>query len=422
MDFNVRRTGKLCLFVAAIFSGFRPLAQTTIKLSVAESEKLFLDKNLYLLAATLNVSTQKAMEIQARLYPNPVVTGEVNAVDPQNKKVFNAGTAGQKALGIEQVILLGGKRKNEIEIARQNTLSAQLELEDLLRNLKLQLHTSMYSVYIDELTLNKYDGQLELLDTIITNYEIQAKKGNISLKEIVRLKSVYLSLNNNKSELLQNIQDEQKNLQVLLQTGDYISPDIKAADWNKFERLMPADSLLLLAALNRPDKKLAEMNKEIAALNLRLQKSMAIPDVTIGSAYDQAGGAFHNQVNLTLGMPLPLWHRNQGNVKAAKTQIEIAGIKQEISSYDINAEVIVARNNMQRSMAEYEKSKQIYNSDFTDVFNGITDNFRKRNISIIEFVDFFESYNESIASVNRNRKRVALCAATINFVTNYPVY
>jgi outer membrane protein, heavy metal efflux system len=422
MNLNVCKTGRLCLLFGAICFNSHVLAQETIKMGISGCEKMFLEKNLSLLAASLNVSAQKAMEIQARLYPNPILAGEINAIDPQNGKFLNAGKTGQKALSAEQVILLGGKRKNEIEIARQNTQMAQLELEDLLRNLKLQLHTSFYSVYFDELTLNKYNTQLELLDTIITNYELQAKKGNISLKEIVRLKSVYLGLNNDKTELLQNIEQEQKNLRILLGAVGYISPEIEDSEWDKFERLPVVDSLLYLAELNRPDRKLAEMNKELASLNLRLQKSMAVPDVAVGGAYDQAGGAFRNQVNLTLGIPLPLWHRNQGNIKAAKAQIEIAAINQEISTNEIKAEVTTAWVNMQRGMTEYAKSRQVYNADFTEVFTGITDNFRKRNISIIEFVDFFESYNESIASVNRIRKHLSLCAATVDFVTNSAIY
>jgi len=422
MDINSRTTGRICLLFTILFVCTGTWAQDTTSLSINDADKVFLSKNLDLLAAKLNVSSQKAAEIQAKLYPNPVVSGELNVWDPQNNKVLHAGNSGQKALAVQQLILLGGKRQNEIELARQNTGLAQLELEDLLRNLKQQLHTSMYSIHIDELTLDKYNTQLQLLDTIIANYEIQAKKGNISLKEIVRLKSVYLNLNNEKTELLQNIQKEQENLKLLLQTTSDIKPVINAGDWSRFDRVPPVDSLRKLALQNRPDRKMAEQNKDIAALNLRYQRSLAVPDLTVGSAYDQAGGAFKNQVNLTVGMPLPLWHRNQGNIKMAKTQIEIAGIQQDITVNGINAEVTSAYNNMQRSIDEYVKSKEMYNADFNEVFNGITDNFRKRNISIIEFVDFFEAYNQSTAAINHVKKNVALCAEGINYATGYPVY
>jgi len=56
------------------------------------------------------------------------------------------------------------------------------------------------------------------------------------------------------------------------------------------------------------------------------------------------------------------------------------------------------------------------------VYNGMHDNFLKQNISIVEFVDFFESYNESLAEVSRIHKQLALSAENINYTTAYNVY
>jgi cobalt-zinc-cadmium efflux system outer membrane protein len=52
------------------------------------------------------------------------------------------------------------------------------------------------------------------------------------------------------------------------------------------------------------------------------QKSMNVPDLNVGAAWDQAGGTFNNEANLTLGIPLPLWKVNQGNVEKANYAIQ----------------------------------------------------------------------------------------------------
>ncbi len=420
MNSYVRIAGILCLLVRIYV--LPACAQERVPLTIAAADQLFLSNNLDILAAQLNISAQKAAEIQARLYPNPVISGELNAWDPENRRVFNTGSAGEKILTAEQLIILGSKRRNEIELAKQSTAVAALELEDLLRGLRQQLHSSMYSVYFDEITLTRYDIQLQMLDTLIAGYTTQVQKGNISPRELVRLKAVYLNLNNEKTELLQALAAEQQTLRLLLRQGSDIMPVVTADSIAHFRRLPASDSLLEEALQHRPDLKIAALNTDIAALNLKYQKSLAIPDLTIGGGYDQAGGAFANQVNLTLGMPLPLWHRNQGNVRAARTQIELAGIRQEMSRNMITAEVTTAYSNMARSLAEYRKSQQMYNADFREVFSGIADNFRKRNISIVEFVDFFESYVSSVAAINRIRKQVALCGEQLNYVTGIAVY
>ena len=397
-------------------------AQDSMRMTVAAADKIFTEKNLYALAARLHVEEQKAYEIQARLYPNPTIGLELNAVNPSEGKVFDIGRNGQKAFNIEQLIVLGGKRKNAIALSGLQTRQASYELETLLRDLTYQLHNSLYSVYFDQVTLKKYDQQLEQLDTLIAAYETQAKKGNIALKEVVRLKSVYIKLNNDKTDLLRDIQEEQKTLQLLLQTSDHIIPDLQSAPWDKMEYLPPADSMLRLAIRYRPDLQLSDLQKQTANMNLQLQKSMAVPDVTVGGSYDQQGGAFRNQVNLTLGMPIPLFNRNQGNIKSAQILTKISEVQQQSRQAEITAEVNSAWQNMRRSVQEYQKVKQVYNSDFNDVLNGITENFRKRNVSIIEFVDFYESYNETIAEVNRIRKQLALSAEAINNIVAFKIY
>ena len=66
---------------------------------------------------------------------------------------------------------------------------------------------------------------------------------------------------------------------------------------------------------------------------------------------------------------------------------------------------------------EYKRINSIINKDFDVVFNGVNSNFQKGNVSMIEFADFFEAYNEAQTEVERVKKQLAIAAAGINFVT-----
>ncbi|MCC7399972.1 MAG: TolC family protein [Chitinophagaceae bacterium] len=398
------------------------IGQDTLRINMDSADRVFLQKNLMMIAARMNVDAQKALEIQAKLYPNPQFSVGLNAYDSQNKKLFYAGQNGEKSFEIDQLFLLGGKRKKLVELARQNTRQAQLEMEDLLRNLKYQLHNSMLSLHFDLLTVQQYNQHLQRLDSIIAGYQEQAAKGNIALKEVVRLKTAYMSMNNDRTDLLNNIEEEQKDLRLLLQTTQFILPQYNEASWTKYEQLPILDSLVSLALQHRSELKEAELNKTIAGLNIQYQKSLAAPDLTVGSAYDQRGGAFNNQYTLSLGIPLPFWNRNQGNIKSAQVQSKMAVINQQQQQTTVNGEVMTAWNNMQRSILEFHKINKIYNADFNTVFEGMTANFLKRNISILEFVDFFESYNSGIAEVNRVKKQLALSGEMVNYTVEFPVY
>lgn len=411
-----RLTVLLCVFFAHAYS------QDSLKVSINDADKLFMQKNLLYAAGQLNVDAQKALEIQARLYPNPQFDIGINAYDADNKKAFYAGSNGEKTFDFQQLILLGGKRKNQIRISQETSKQSQLELENLLRNLKFELHRDLFSLHFDLRTLDKFNAQLVQLDTIINTYEVQANKGNIPFKEVVRLKSVYIKLNNDKTDLLQQIQQEQKDLQVILHTTQFISPQVENMPDKKYEQLPTLDSLQTLALRSREDLKLSGVNETIADLNLKYQKSVAVPDLTLGTSYDQMGAAFRNQFLLTVGIPLPLWNRNQGNIKAAESQRKLSTVNTQIQQNVVQTEVTESWSNMNRSIQEYQKIGQVYNIEFAEVYAGMQANFLKRNISIVEFVDFFESYNETVAEVYRIRKQLMLSAENINYTVAYPVY
>ena len=396
--------------------------QDTLRVSMEGAEKMFAEKNLLILAQSFQVEATKALEIQARLYPNAQISGEINAIDPQHEKYFNVGPQGQKAFQVQQLILLGGKRTKEMELARQNSMIASLEFEDLLRNLKLELHNTLYEVYFNHSAVSGFNKQLTLLDSIIVSYDRQAKKGNIPYKEVIRLKSIYIRINNEKTNFINDILDGQKKLQVLLQSTNYIAPDVDINTWTKFEQQHPIDSLIDIALDQRPDYKISKANINYANLNLQYQKRLAIPDITLGGDYDQRGGAFINQVGLMFSMPLPLTNRNQGNIKAAEQQTKAVVTLEQQAKSEITAHVTNSWLALNRSVQEYTKARTMYNADFTTVFNGVSENFQKRNITLLEFVDFFESYNETVVNMNHIERQVALSAEQLNYSIAYPLY
>ncbi len=405
-----------CLFSSYLFS------QDTLRITIQDADKMFLQNNLLFLASQLNVDAQKAQEIQARLYPNPEFVAGINTYDNDNKKLIYAGRNGQKTFDFQQLILLGGKRKNEIRLSKENTKQAEYELENLLRNLRYELHTNMYSLHFDLRSLNKYGIQLNQLDTIINAYQEQANKGNIPLKEVIRLRSVYIRLNNDKTAIINAIQQQQKELQLLLATRDFIFPNIEHTLPAKFEQLPALDTLINLALFNRQDLKMIATGQAIADINVKYQKSLSVPDLTLGTSYDQMGGAFNHQYMFTVGIPLPIWNRNQGNIKTAEIQKKQAEVNTAFITKTIESEIFQAWSNMNRSIQEYKKVNEVYNNDFTEVFNGMQINFLKRNISIVEFVDFFESYSETVAEVYEIRKRLMLSAENINYTTAFNIF
>ena len=397
-------------------------AQKTVSLEECESQ--FLKNNLFLLASQYNIDASKALTIQSRIWDNPTITAELNAYNPERNQYFDIGKEGQKAFGIEQLIYLGGKKRNEIKLAQTNEKLAELQFNDLLRTLKLQLRKSFYTVYYNTKSLETTDDQLTHIEDLINSYSVQVQKGNIPLRDLVRLQSLYLNFKNERMEVVNDNIEEQGNLKLLLNSQENIVPDVSKEEFNKYLKEIPFDlkSFEGEAIANRPDYLSKQKDIEANELNVKWQKSLSIPDITVGATYDQRSGAFNKEANLTLGIPLPLWNKNKGNIKYAQTILEQSKVEKQNFDLQLQTEISSAWNKWDESRKNYVVIKPTVNEDFQAVYNGILTNFQKRNISLLEFTDFMESYNQAAVQVNELKKKVALSAEEFNSTINKDLF
>src|SRR5689334_22058764 len=111
-------------------------AQDTVSLSLQQADSLFLQKNFLLLATKYQVSVADAAIIQAKLYPNPTLSIDQGAYNPDTKKIFDLSNSGQTAVSLQQVIILTGKRNKQINLAKINSQLSSYQFYDLIRTLR----------------------------------------------------------------------------------------------------------------------------------------------------------------------------------------------------------------------------------------------------------------------------------------------
>jgi len=411
---------KFSVWIAMLFIQAATHAQIAdpITLTINQAEELFFKNNFLLLAQQFNIDKAGAQIMQAKLYPNPEVTADMIAYEGQNNKYLPTGKGGNFAAGLEQLIILGGKRKAQIELAKLDKKRSEAELTDLTRNLQLQIWQAFYTLHNQQMVVDKYNKLLQKLSYLIDSYQVQVDKRNIALKDLVRLKSVYVKINNDKSEETGVLIGQQQQLNILLGTATTITTIYDTNDAEAYSNIsFLYDDILRKSLENRPDLNQSKLDIQSARLNLSLQKKLAIPDVTLRAGYNQQGDAFLHQANIGIGIPLPVFDRNKGNIQSAKILQEQTQKGVAYKKLEIQNEVLAAYQNFTRSVDEYKRIIDLINADFDSVFAGINNNFQKGNVSMIEFADFFEAYNEAQTEVERVKQQLAIAAAQINYVT-----
>lgn len=398
------------------------IAQKTVTLQDCETQ--FLKKNLFLLASQYNIDASKALTIQARIWDNPTISAELNAYNPERDKFFDIGKEGQKVFAIEQLIYLGGKKRNEVKLAQANEKLAELQFNDLLRTLKFQLRKSFFTVYYNSKNLENTDKQLAHIENLINSYSIQAQKGNIPLKDVVRLQSLYLNFKNERLEVINDNIEEQANLKLLMNETENVIPQVSKDDSDKYLKVIDFDlkGFEEQAIANRPDYLAKQKEIDANELNVRWQKSLSVPDITFGANYDQRSGAFNREANVSVGIPLPLWNKNKGNIKYAQTILEQSKIEKQNFELQLQTEITSAWTKWDESRQNYSVIKPTVNSDFEAVYNGMLTNFQKRNVSLLEFTDFMESYNQAIIQLNELKKKVVIAGEELNSTINKDLF
>ncbi|MCS6808591.1 MAG: TolC family protein [Bacteroidota bacterium] len=428
---NVRRlkgTVLIFVYILAVCTIVQSVAaQASSKmqpLSLQECEQQFLKANLLLLAEQFAIEAAEARALQAALWDNPILSAELNAWNPEGKRVLDIGNEGQKVFAIQQLIYLGGKKEQEIVLARANSSLARLQFQDLLRTLRYQLRTGYFILYYDRFALQTLTQHLRQLDTLIAAYGEQAKKGNLPYKDLVRLQALYLTLQNSRTIFNTTVIEEQKRLQTLLATTVDIIPIPRAEELQTYQRALAisVDSLQILALRNRPDLAAMQTNIRSAEVNLALQEALAVPDIMLGATYDQRGGAFVHQVNLTLSITLPLWNRNQGNIALAHAELARVRALSTAQAIEVRNQVEWAYRKYQESFHNAQIIGSVMEQDFAAVYEGMLYNFQRRNVSLLEFTDFIESYTNSIIQMTEIRKKLAEACEELNLVTATPIF
>ena len=393
------------------------------QMSLQDCELAFQKNNLQLLAAQYNISMADAEIMQSRIWELPQIEGYVNAINPQDKRIFDIGRA--KGVEIKQLIYLGGKKKNEIQFAKSNKELSQLQFNQLLVDLRSQLRETYFNLVYEQKKQVSIESQLKYMNDLLAAYKVQTDKGNISLKDYVRLQSIVIQLNNDKIEINNNILGFQQKMKVLTGNSESILPNLPKPEENEILISQPFGDLEILknkALENNADYlynlKLVDNSK----LYAQWQKSLNVPDLNLGAEYDQASGTFNNEVNLKIGIPIPLWKVNKGNVEKAKYAIQQNEKNSEYQKLNLETQVESAYQTWKNQYDQYFELKPLDIENLETVYNGILKNFRNGNISLIEFTDFMESYRQTVLQIYEMKKQIMISAENLNQLVQTKIF
>src|ERR1044072_6239174 len=402
------------------------MAQVIQPITLQEAEDTFLQRNYQLLAQRFRSDAYQALVQQARLWSNPSFSATWGFGTTDKIQPFYGGNGGEIAYSVDQLITLAGKRNKQVQLASLNAATTQAEFFELMRTLRLQLRSNYYQLYFLQETEKVLQQQLSNLQKIVDAYEEADKKGSVAHADVIRLRALIVGLTNDYTDLKQQELASQLNLQQLLGNDHHYAPRVDTEGVSRYNLNMKRYTLPALidtALLNRPDLRIAQQQLQQAQMNYSLQKALAVPDLHVGATYDKAGSYANNFVGLTLGIDLPFWNRNQSNIRSANSQVKVQeqtlAQGNNIVATDVQQAVQkISLIDRQYQLLHFESLNQEYNK----LIDEVALNFRKGDISLLQFIDYFNSYSDNVKNTNKLMLDRITAYEELNFATGTELF
>lgn len=324
-----------------------PAAQA-LRLSLDEAMALFLRNNLDLVISKFGIDTAKGQQITAGLFPNPVASMGTLSSYTQGHTASNSG---QLFWQVQQLFELAGKRGYRIESAGYGTQSAEAAFEDAVRQLTFTVKDAYYRIQLAQRRLILAEENRDRFSRILEVNTIRFKKGYIAEIDLIRIRLQFIDFQSQVIQSLQEAESARADLRQLVRLPPAVHLEL-TTDLD-YKRLDPDIARLRTVAVDtRADVRAKRLTYSQREADLKLAKAYRIPDVTVGGGYAIQGSKGPDnpgQVALNLGVPLPLFNRNQGGIMQAEIAVQSAEADLNRALNQVENQVDIAYRNLIQS-------------------------------------------------------------------------
>ncbi len=401
-----------------------PIKEDTVYMDIPRAEQRFVSKNLSLLTKQYDVQIAQANYLQAKLWYNPNLTYGQTLYNEDSKKFFDNNYPSQGEVDhtfqLQQLLTIGGRHSATANLAKMGVKQSEFQLADLLRSLKYQLYTDISDLYNSQSLVSMYVSEEGKIKHLVESTQAEYKLGNASGNDVIRLQAQLQDIVAQEITARQAISNDEQDLGILLVYPGNTYIVVKDIGISKGE--IPAyQSILDSAKNNRPDLKLAYAGVQYSEQNLKLQHSTSIPDLTLGVANVGAGSVIPDYWGITANIDLPVFNRNQGNVKSAREAEKQAELNDSLAFYSVLNQVTAAYTNLYRINNQYSQIDPHFESDLDEMMNNAVNNYDKRYINLLDLLSQIGTYVDGKTNLINMKVQYFNAIHSINYTTGIDI-
>jgi len=306
-------------------------------LRLEDLERLALKKNPTIPQAAAAIREAQGREVQAGLYPNPILGYTGQELQPQVQ-----GKTSEHFLFIEQTIVTGGKLRLGRNIFAQERLRAEIEQQAQIQ----RVLNTVRMIYYEVLGAQRLvDLRAELASIANEAVEISEELWNIGQADWPDVLEAEVEAHQAEMDLMsaQNRLEQAWELMAAVVGDPTLSPARLLGDLEADIPQLDQETALARLLGESLEIKVTQVAVERARAALKRARADRIPNilfrVAFGYNYEQfaPGERVGLEGAVQVGIAIPLFNRNQGNIASAQADIDRAQLETQRQSLALRA-------------------------------------------------------------------------------------
>ncbi len=309
--------------LAALPAGAQAPAPEQKTITLEELQQMALQNNPTFAQASANIASAEGRKKQSGLYPNPTVGYQGEEIRGGSFR------GGEQGFFVQQDIVMGGKLGLNRRIFDQELKQAQTEAEEQKLRVLTNVRMSCIQALAAQQTLELRRELSKLAEDAVQTAHQLANVGQADAPDVLEAEVEAQQAELSVTMAEQNQQRVWKELATVV--GNPALPLMRLA--GTLEQLSPVnpDELVEKIVNESPAVRIAELGVQRAEAALARAKREPIPDLQLRAGMQQnrelseiSGRPAGLQAFAEAGVRIPLFDRNQGNIAAAKADVERA--------------------------------------------------------------------------------------------------
>ncbi len=274
-------------------------------------------KNPRIAKATIEIDASQGRYIQAGLYPNPVlaITGDELGDRTGPVGIWTAPQLSQEIVTGRKLSLAQAVVATEVN---QATLIVLAERYAVIANVR----AAYYELYTLQQRIKVLDDLVRIADETVANGKKLLANQQIARLDLIQLEVQREQFHAEAEATKSELPGARRTLAASV--GD---PGLAIGEVSGPFDTVPTyqqDQALDIILVTHPNVRIARVGIERAQAAVRRAEAEPIPNVTVSSGYTYQGQNRSNDWLIGLSAPIPVWNRNQGNIRAAQAALGVA--------------------------------------------------------------------------------------------------